>query len=71
MDELLLAQPQAKTSTFRQSGWKEIATGMIHEYYGSDIPPQDGSFVKLWDNVITTTSASMPFVEAVGITPAT
>jgi hypothetical protein len=52
---------QTKVSQFRQTGWKEIATDEIHEYYGSDMPVQDGSFVKLWDSWVQTSTITEPY----------
>lgn len=60
-EEFSSSKPVIKTSTFRQSGWREVATGQIHEFYGTDVPAQDGTFEKLWDNVINTVSTSIPF----------
>lgn len=52
-----------KKSSYRQSGWREVATGVIHEFYGSDQPPQDGTFIKVWDHDIVQETTVTPHVE--------
>ena len=51
---------QTKKSSYRQSGWKELSTGIIFEFFGTDMPVQDGTFVKIWDNLVTETTTVTP-----------
>lgn len=56
------AQPTTKTSTYRQSGWRETATGIVHIYYNGETPADQTGFTLIWDNIVTETSSSVPYV---------
>lgn len=38
-------------STYRQTGWKNKASGDIQVCYGSEVPSNQDDFEKMWDNV--------------------
>ena len=58
----MISKPQTKVSSYRISGWLEVSTGIIHIFYGSEMPVQDGSFTKSWDCDVNETSVVTPHV---------
>jgi hypothetical protein len=58
-------KPSTKVSSYRQSGWQELATGFVHIYYNGDAPADVSLFSKIWDNVVTESATSVPYVEPV------
>lgn len=54
---------QKKVSSFRQTGWKEVATGVFHIFYGQDMPVQDGTYTKVWDILVTTETTTQHMIE--------
>ncbi len=54
-------------SKFRHSGWMELATGIVSEFYGDDMPAQDGTFSKLWDHMVDETITVSDYVAPVAV----
>lgn len=51
-----------QTSTYRQSGWKNLTTGVTEIYYNDAQPSVPENFKKEWDNLITETIVKQPYV---------
>lgn len=60
---------KTEVSSYRQTGWEEVSTGVTHVYYNDDQPVQDGTFTKIWDNDVVETKSTSPHV-GVAPTPA-
>lgn len=60
---------QTKKSVYRQSGYKNKESGEIVEFYGAEKPANLADYDLVWDNLVTTVTTTVPFVEPVATVP--